>query len=72
MKWIPVIKRTPEPGDEVLVIGNCETELYSEEREPSVGLVVWENENKSECKDTCCYYIQYNNITHWCVPPKLP
>lgn len=73
MIWISVKERTPKKGEQVLVFGYLDTELSSNRvPKPTVGLVEWGSEKKSDCSDMCYYHMEYQDITHWCEVPKEP
>jgi nitrate/TMAO reductase-like tetraheme cytochrome c subunit len=69
--WISVEEKTPEKDQQVLVYGNFCSDFYPADNTKSIGLVVWESANCSSCSDTCYYYMEYTNITHW-QPITLP
>jgi hypothetical protein len=70
--WVKCSERLPNVGEPVLVIGIKESELSQDRYDPSIGLVVWEDVNCSNCQDTCYYDMWYTNITHWMSLPPLP
>lgn len=72
MRWIPVSEKMPQKGQQVLVIGDREAELYPASGKPSVGCVYWNTAQSSPCSDTCFYSFGYTNITHWMPIPELP
>ena len=72
--WIPVGERLPEHNEQVLVIGDLDTDLTEggETENNKVGLVAWSSVDLSPCVDTCCYSMWYSNIQFWQPLPKLP
>lgn len=72
IRWIPVTEMMPQKGQQVLVIGYREAELYPASGKPSVGCVYWNTAQSSPCSDTCFYSFGYNNITHWMPIPRTP
>ena len=71
-RWIAVADRLPDVGSEVLVIGDCDSDLSSFPEKNQVGLVVWDSVSNSKCKDWCYYSQWYTNIQFWQPLPKLP
>ena len=70
--WIAVTDRLPDAGSEVLVIGDCDSDLSGFPEKNQVGIVVWDSVQKSKCKDWCYYLQWYTNIQFWQPLPKLP
>ena len=70
--WIAVSDRLPDAGSEVLVIGDCDSDLSGFPEKNQVGIVVWDSVQKSKCKDWCYYSQWYTNIQFWQPLPKLP
>jgi hypothetical protein len=71
-EWVACLERLPTEGQTVLVWGLKEAELSSNHYGPSIGLVTWNNEEFSDCADTCYYGIWYTKITHWMPLPEPP
>ena len=70
--WIAVSDRLPDAGSEVLVIGDCDSDLSGLPEKNQVGIVVWDSVQNSKCKDWCYYSQWYTNIQFWQPLPKLP
>ena len=72
MNWIDVSSKIPDPGQRVLVVGF----LYAENGFPlrfeeTIGIVLWENADKSQVDDTAYYTATfYRYISKWMPEPE--
>lgn len=68
MHWIKITEyKKPKKGDLVNVLGNLYTDMSGLSPKQSIGLVIWDSEENSECSDTCVHSMNYRNITHFSI-----